>query len=62
MFEIAVLKFGEICYDTPVSYDLEGYLDFEDVIEVLHEIHNLLGGVGPGRGLRGGGRRGWYEE
>ena len=40
-FEIAVLKFGEICYDTPVSYDLEGYLDFEDVIEVLHEIREL---------------------
>ena len=40
-FEIAVLKFGEICYDTPVSYDVEGYLDFEDVLEVLHEIHDL---------------------
>ena len=41
MFEIAVLKFGEICYDTPVSYDVEGYLDFKDVIEVLHEIREL---------------------
>ena len=40
-FEIAVLKFGKICYDTPVSYDVEGYLDFYDVIEILHEIHNL---------------------
>ena len=40
-FEIAVLKFGEICYDTPVSYDVEGYLDFEDVLELLHEIHDL---------------------
>ena len=41
MFEIAVLKFGKICYDTPVSYDVEGYLDFKDVIEVLHEIREL---------------------
>ena len=39
--EIGVLKFGKLCYDTPVSYDLEGYLDFEDVIEVLHEIREL---------------------
>ena len=41
MFEIAVFKFGRLCYDTPVSYDLEGYLDFEDVIKVLHEIREL---------------------
>ena len=40
-FEIGVFKFGKLCYDTPVSYDLEGYLDFEDVIEVLHEIREL---------------------
>ena len=40
-----MLKFGKdgykICYDTPVSYDVEGYLDFKDVIEVLHEIREL---------------------
>ena len=41
MFEIAVLKFGRVCDDTPVSYNLEGYLDFEDVIKVLHEIREL---------------------
>ena len=41
MFEIAVLKSGEVCYDTPVSDELEGFLDFEDVIEVLHEIREL---------------------
>ena len=40
-FEIAVLKSGKICYDTSVSDDLEGFLDFEDVIEVLHEIREL---------------------
>ena len=41
MFEIAVLKSGKICYDTDVSYNVEGYLGFEDVIEVLHEIREL---------------------
>ena len=40
-FEIAVLKFGKIDYDTAVSYDVEGYLNFKDVIEVLHEIREL---------------------
>ena len=35
------MKFGEICYDTPVSYDVEGYLGFKDVIKVLHEIREL---------------------
>ena len=41
MFEIAVLKSGKICYDTPVSYNVEGFLRFEDVVEVLHEIREL---------------------
>jgi hypothetical protein len=41
MFEIAVLKSGKICYDTPVSYDVEGFLRFKDVVEVLHEIREL---------------------
>ena len=29
---------------------------------LLFILGSNLGGVGPGRGLRGGGRRGWYEE
>ena len=41
MFEIAVLKNGKINYNTPVSYDVEGFLRFKDVVEVLHEIREL---------------------
>ena len=36
-----MLKSGKICYDTDVSPDVEGYLGFEDVIKVLHEIREL---------------------
>ena len=32
------------------------------VAALLFILGSNLGGVGPDRGLRGGGRRGWYEE
>lgn len=42
LFEIAVLdKDGEICYDTPVSQDVIGWLDFAGVAEVLDKIKAL---------------------
>ncbi len=42
LFEIAVLdKSGDIVYDTPVTSDVLGYLDFADVVTVLDQIKNL---------------------
>jgi hypothetical protein len=42
LFEIAVLdKRGMITYDTPVTNDVEGYLDFADVVAVLDKIKQL---------------------
>lgn len=42
LFEVAVLdKDGNICYDTWVTSDVEGYLDFADVVEVLQKIKNI---------------------
>ncbi len=42
LFEIAVLdKSGDIVYDTPVTSDVEGYLDFADVAEIVNKIKNL---------------------
>ena len=35
------LKNGKINYDTPVSYNVEGFLRFKDVVKVLHEIREL---------------------
>lgn len=42
LFEVAVLDMaGEIVYDTPVTADVVGYLDFDGVAKILREIQNL---------------------
>ena len=42
LFEVAVLDMkGEIVYDTPVTDDVVGYLDFDGVAKVLQQIQNL---------------------
>ena len=41
LFEVAVTKFGEVCYDTDVTDDVCRQQNFEDVVEVLHMIRNL---------------------
>lgn len=41
LFEIAVLYDGEIVYDTPVTNDVIGYLDFAGVCAILKEIDEL---------------------
>lgn len=42
LFEVAVLDMaGNIVYDTPVTGDVVGYLDFDGVAKTLQEIQNL---------------------
>lgn len=42
LFEVAVLDLaGEIVYDTPVTSDVVGFLDFDGVADVLRQIQNL---------------------
>lgn len=41
LFEVAVMKNGKIVYDTPITNDVVGWLDFADVAEVLEKIKNL---------------------
>lgn len=41
LFEIAVMRDGEIVYDTPVTDDVIGYLDFDEVARALEEIKAL---------------------
>ena len=47
LFEIAVLKrtiYGWLlCYSTQITDDVIGYLDNEEVIEILEKIKNLEG-------------------
>lgn len=41
LFELAVLKNGEICYDTPITGDVVGWLDFAGVADILKKIESL---------------------
>ncbi len=42
LFEVAVLDLsGNIVYDTPVTNDVVGFLDFAGVADVLRQIQNL---------------------
>jgi len=41
LYELAVFKDGEICYDTPITNDVIGYLRPEDVTDVMEKIQKL---------------------
>ena len=41
LYELAVLKDGELCYDTEITGDVCGYLSEEKVNELLHKINDL---------------------
>ena len=41
LYELAVFKDDEICYSTPITDDVIGYLRPEDVTEVMAKIQQL---------------------
>jgi len=41
LYELAVFKDGEICYDTPITDDVIGYLRPTDVTDVMEKIQKL---------------------
>lgn len=41
LYELAVTKDDDLCYTTPVTSDVEGYLSEEDVTELLKQIQEL---------------------
>jgi hypothetical protein len=42
LFEIAVLgKDGDLTYDTPVTSDVIGYLNQEEVTEIMDQVQSL---------------------
>lgn len=41
LFEVAVLHHGALCYDTPITDDVIGHLDFKDVAKILKQISML---------------------
>lgn len=41
LFELAVLKDGDICYSTPITNDVIGYLTADEVAKYLQQIEKL---------------------
>ena len=41
LFELAVLKDGELCYDSGITEDVIGYQDFGEIAELLDRISKL---------------------
>lgn len=41
LFEVAVMYNNEIVYDTPVTSDVIGFLDFQGVADTLKQIEQL---------------------
>jgi hypothetical protein len=41
-YELAVLKNGSLCYDTPITNDVLGHLDSEDVTDVMRQVQELV--------------------
>jgi hypothetical protein len=41
LYEVAVLKDNDICYDTPITNDVIGYLTEDEVSDILIKIQNL---------------------
>ena len=41
LYELAVIKDDAICYDTPITDDVLGYLTEDDVTKYLRQIQNL---------------------
>jgi hypothetical protein len=41
LYELAIFKDGEICYDTPITDDVIGYLTEDDVTETFSKIQEL---------------------
>lgn len=40
-YELAVLDGDELTYETPITDDVIGYLDYDEVLEILYEIEKL---------------------
>jgi hypothetical protein len=41
LFEVAILRDDQLCYDTPITSDVLGHLDFSQVADVLEQIKAL---------------------
>ena len=41
LFELAMLRNNKCCYDTPVTDDVRGWLEVEDVLDILKDVQRI---------------------
>jgi hypothetical protein len=41
LYELAIFKDDEICYDTPITDDVIGYLTTQEVTDLMEQIQKL---------------------
>jgi hypothetical protein len=41
LYELAIFKDGEICYNTPITDDVIGYLTTQEVTDLMEQIQKL---------------------
>lgn len=46
-YEIGILKNGILCYDTPITDDVIGYVDAEEVTNIMKQIQELPSVIDP---------------
>lgn len=45
LFELAMLRNDKCCYDTPITDDVRGWLEVEDVLGILKDVQRIYGGM-----------------
>lgn len=43
LFELAMLRNDKCCYDTPITDDVRGWLNEEDVLDILEDVQRIYG-------------------
>lgn len=43
LFELAMLRDDKCCYDTPITDDVRGWLEVEDVLDILKDVQRIYG-------------------
>lgn len=45
LFELTMLRDDKCCYDTPITDDVRGWLEVEDVLDILKDVQRIYGGI-----------------
>ena len=45
LFELAMLRDDKCIYDTPITDDVRGWLEVEDVLDILKDVQRIYGGI-----------------